>query len=281
MKKCPKQGVNDLQTEADRTAQRLIENSIRKQFPEVKVIGEETLDDGHQDNHGVLDKDGFDSEVLTKTCPTHLESVPPESLVVWVDPLDGTSEYTQGLLDHVTVLIGISHEGKAVAGVIHQPYYNYKVESETLGRTIWGMMGVGTFGLKLQQPPSDQMIITTTRSHSSKITNLTVDAMSPTNVLRVGGAGHKVLLVIEGRAHAYVFASSGCKKWDTCGPEAVLRAAGGILTDILGNEIRYHKDVQHVNSTGVLAAFTPETHAKCLSLVPDPAKQYFMQSSGL
>ncbi len=31
-----------------------------------------------------------------------------------------------GFLDHVTVLIGIAVSGTAVAGVIHQPYYNYQ-----------------------------------------------------------------------------------------------------------------------------------------------------------
>lgn len=32
-----------------------------------------------------------------------------------------------GLLDNVTVLIGIAYEGRAIAGVINQPYYNYQV----------------------------------------------------------------------------------------------------------------------------------------------------------
>lgn len=32
-----------------------------------------------------------------------------------------------GLLDHVTVLIGIAYKGKAIAGVINQPFYNYQV----------------------------------------------------------------------------------------------------------------------------------------------------------
>lgn len=64
--------------------------------------------------------------------------------MVWVDPLDGTSEFTEGLLDHVTVLIGIAWKGKAVGGVIHQPYYNYKTEgAKELGRTIWGLEGLG------------------------------------------------------------------------------------------------------------------------------------------
>ena len=39
-----------------------------------------------------------------------------------------------GLLDNVTVLIGIAYEGKAIAGVINQPYYNYQVFLESIQR---------------------------------------------------------------------------------------------------------------------------------------------------
>lgn len=39
-----------------------------------------------------------DKDVLTMNCPNHLQSVKEEDIVVWVDPLDGTSEYTQGKL---------------------------------------------------------------------------------------------------------------------------------------------------------------------------------------
>jgi 3'(2'), 5'-bisphosphate nucleotidase len=48
------------------------------------------------------------------------------------------------LLDHVTVLIGVAVKGEPVAGVIHQPYFNYKLGPEAqLGRTIWGIVGLG------------------------------------------------------------------------------------------------------------------------------------------
>jgi len=30
-----------------------------------------------------------------------------------------------------------------VGGVIHQPYYNYKNEGAELGRTMWGLVGLG------------------------------------------------------------------------------------------------------------------------------------------
>lgn len=41
----------------------------------------------------------------------------------------------------MTVLIGIAVGSKAVAGVIHQPYYNYKTEGATVGRTFYGLVG--------------------------------------------------------------------------------------------------------------------------------------------
>lgn len=37
-----------------------------------------------------------DKEILSLECPAFLQSVKEEDVVIWVDPLDGTSEYTQG-----------------------------------------------------------------------------------------------------------------------------------------------------------------------------------------
>ena len=52
--------------------------------------------------------------------------------------------FLAGLLDHVTVLIGICVAGKAVGGVMYQPYYNYKAGPDAkLGRAIWGIIGLG------------------------------------------------------------------------------------------------------------------------------------------
>lgn len=57
------------------------------------------------------------------------------------------------------------------------------------------------------------------------------------------------MLLMEGKAHVYVFASPGCKKWDTCAPQAILEAAGGILTDMQGDPIPYHATVPHRYTT--------------------------------
>lgn len=265
-------GHNDLQTEADRSAQQCIVSSLAKQFPKVEIIGEETLDpsDAVHDDWIVTE---YDKDVLNLKCPDDLVAVKDEDVVIWVDPLDGTSEYTQGLLDHVTVLIGIAVQGKAVGGVIHQPFFNYNGSDSGLGRTMWGMIGLGVFGFSQVKPPEGQRILTTTRSHSNQIVQSALDAMEATEVLRVGGAGHKVLLLIEGKAHAYVFASPGCKKWDTCAPEVLLHCVGGCLTDMHGNPLQYHKNVQHKNGGGVLATFDKASHDWYVKRVPEDVKK--------
>ncbi|XP_011610515.2 3'(2'),5'-bisphosphate nucleotidase 1 [Takifugu rubripes] len=265
-----KTGANDLQTLADRLAQQSICTSLAQQFPKITIIGEEELPSEEISND--LIENGHLEEILHTTCPKEYRELKEEELVVWVDPLDGTKEYTEGLLDNVTVLIGIAHGGKAIAGVINQPFYNYQLGAGAdLGRTIWGMSGLGAFGFQLQEAPGDRRVITTTRSHSSKVVTDCVEAMEPHEVIRVGGAGNKVIQLVEGRASAYVFASPGCKKWDTCAPEAILTAVGGKLTDMHGNAYRYDANVKHMNSAGVLA--TLRNHEYYISRVPQSVLQ--------
>uniref|UniRef100_A0A8C7XC60 3'(2'),5'-bisphosphate nucleotidase 1 n=1 Tax=Oryzias sinensis TaxID=183150 RepID=A0A8C7XC60_9TELE len=265
-----KTGANDLQTLADRLAQKSICASLSRHFPNITIIGEEDLP-AEKVEEDLIEK-GHEEEILQKSCPEEFQDLKEEELVVWVDPLDGTKEYTEGLLDNVTVLIGIAYGGRAIAGVINQPFYNYQLgPGATLGRTLWAVLGLGAFGFQLQELPGDRRIVTTTRSHSNKVVIECIHAMEPHKVIRVGGAGNKIIQLIEGRASAYVFASAGCKKWDTCAPEAILHAVGGKLTDMYGNAYCYHADVKHMNSAGVLA--TLRNHEYYVSRVPPSVLQ--------
>lgn len=77
------------------------------------------------------------------------------------------------------------------------------------------------------------------------------------------------MLLIEGKAHAYVFASKGCKKWDTCAPEAVLTACGGKLTNMLGESYDYSKNVEFPNKQGVFATAMGVDHRNLLKKIPE------------
>uniref|UniRef100_A0A672L1B6 3'(2'),5'-bisphosphate nucleotidase 1 n=1 Tax=Sinocyclocheilus grahami TaxID=75366 RepID=A0A672L1B6_SINGR len=274
-----KTGANDLQTLADRLVQKSICGSLSKSFPKVTIIGEEELP--AEDFEEELLENGHSSLILQKSCPDQYASLKEEEVkrekkqyghnCLIEHKVTLFCEQIR-LLDHVTVLIGIAYGGTAIAGVINQPFYNYQMGAgASLGRTLWGVLGLGTFGFQLQEVPDGKRIVTTTRSHSNKLVIDAVQAMEPHDVIQVGGAGNKIIQLVEGKASAYVFASPGCKKWDTCAPEAILHAVGGKLTDMHGNAYRYDANVKHMNSAGVLA--TLRNHEYYLSRVPQAVLQ--------
>ncbi|CAP24520.1 Protein CBR-TAG-231 [Caenorhabditis briggsae] len=262
----------DPQTEADRRAQYCIVQSLQKHFNNITIIGEE------EDTTACPEVElGFNEDVLLtdRLISPELAQIKENEVVVWVDPLDGTSEVALAvknknlaLLEQVTVLIGIAYKGRPVAGIIHQPYHS------TSGRTVWAIKGCGVHGL-VPATGNTQKTVVTTRSHLSESVSSALEALKTRNladnVEKVGGAGFKVLKVLEGCA-AYVFASAGCKKWDTCAVEAVLTAAGGRLTDISGREIRYEPDVQLNNTGGVLATASWVKHQEYIETIPKDIK---------
>ncbi|CAI4224314.1 unnamed protein product [Auanema sp. JU1783] len=260
----------DLQTEADRRAQFCIVQSLQKHFTKLKIIGEEDITSACPEIEAA-----FDVTPLQLNCSEEISSVKEEDVVVWVDPLDGTSEVAlalknknAALLEQVTVLIGVAHKGKPIAGIIHQPYFN------KTGRTIWAIHGCGIHGIIPASTQSEKVVVTT-RSHLSDSVISALDALKAEGladqVLKVGGAGYKVIKIIEGCA-AYVFASAGCKKWDTCAVEAVLQASGGNLTDISGRQIVYSPHVQKNNTGGVLATANWVSHQNYVESIPQALK---------
>jgi len=259
----------DPQTQADRSAQDMIIGSLSKQYPGLCVVGEEECN-GENVDEKLLVTD-MDSDVLKHECPSEYQDLKMDDIVVWVDPLDGTKEFTEGHVTHVTILIGVSAKGKAIGGVIHQPF------GFTNGRTLWGVPGLGMFGTTVASVAPGRRIITTTKSHSTQLVQDAIAALSPDQVIRTGGAGYKVLQVIEGEADAYVFATPGTKKWDSCAPEAVLRACGGTITDIC-NELVDYSDTNpkhHMNWTGLLA--TARDHSSFADKIPESIKTELRQ----
>ncbi|CAD5215779.1 unnamed protein product [Bursaphelenchus xylophilus] len=267
-------GQADIQTEADRSAQYCIEKSLQTKFNnKLTIIGEE------QNTTAVDDLElGICPDVLeydSKVCE-EFQKANIEDVVIWVDPLDGTSEFAKAVktmskdLEQVTVLIGIAYQERSIAGVIHQPFY----PGHENGRTIWAIAGIGTFGLQVMKPTENKVVVTT-KSHLTPQVTRALDSLKNAKLVQdveqVGGAGFKVLRCLEG-ATAYVFASDGCKKWDTCAPEAVLKSAHGRLTDITGRDILYGEHVQHRNTGGVLATAPRLDHEAFVDAIPEDIK---------
>lgn len=119
--------IIDPQTIADIAAQQLIISSLTATFPGLTVIGEE---DEHQEclipaikpllhfpsyyyNKQNECSKWFNSETYEQIMNQKLSI---SDICVWVDPIDGTKEYTQGIKEAVTCLIGIAYKGRPIAG---------------------------------------------------------------------------------------------------------------------------------------------------------------------
>ncbi len=63
---------------------------------------------------------------------------------------------------------------------------------------MWGMIGLGVEGLERKERNDGKLIIATTRTHGSPEVEAAIARVKPDDVIRVGGAGHKALLVLEG-----------------------------------------------------------------------------------
>ncbi|CAF3710549.1 unnamed protein product [Rotaria socialis] len=251
-------GHNDPQTRADRASQQLIISALAQHFPQLTIRGEENITIENSSDTPDINElvDANLQEVLQATCPTEFHELQEKDLVVWVDPLDGTREFTEGRLEGVTVLIGFATQGNAIGGIIHQPFYT---DGNEHGRSVWGIVNSGVYGkCILNSKPLAGRILAGSLSHRSKTVIDAVNACEPSEILQAGGCGYKVLLVLERRVHVYVHASRGCSLWDTCAPEAVLKAGGGMLTDVFGNKISYLSTNETSVKTGVLA--TMENH---------------------
>ncbi|RNA19935.1 3 (2)-5 -bisphosphate nucleotidase 1 [Brachionus plicatilis] len=240
-------GINDFVTKADFLSQLNIIKSLEKQFPKLKFCGEEgDLKEDYPDlelslNETVL-KEG-------KILPEVYQSIREEDLIVWVDPLDGTKEYTMdyNVANEVTVLIGVAWNGRPIAGVINQPFFKFQQESNSyLDRVLWGIVGLGGFDLtkgriSVTQNTTNLPTIVTTRSHITDLIQKNLNLIPNKQIIHSGGAGYKALALVDSKADYYIYPKNGTKRWDTCAPEALIQSLGGCMTDIFGNQYSYSK----------------------------------------
>jgi 3'-phosphoadenosine 5'-phosphosulfate (PAPS) 3'-phosphatase len=68
-----------------------------------------------------------------------------------------------------------------------------------------------------------------------------------------GSVGLKAALLAEGRCGVYIAPTPHLSEWDVCAPQALIEAAGGRCTDLLGRPILYNRR-DPVLTGGILAA---------------------------
>lgn len=255
------QELTDPQTIADLRAQHLVLRTLKAYNAQITVIGEEGDESSKLD---VSDDDSIkvkpDEQLLHQIRQQLPYSrVATKHLHLWLDPLDGTKEYTLGHVEYVTTLLGIAYQGIPLAGVVSQPF------AKPHYRTVYGALGAGAHAVVDKEVtdltdstaavPASRRTITVSRSHFTKGMEQLLDAMHTDNRIHAGGAGSKGLLVLDGDADAYVFPQNGTHRWDTCAVDAIIHSAHGCLTDAYGKHLTYGESAMnaHANDHGVLA----------------------------
>ena len=158
-----------------------------------------------------------------------------------IDPLDGTKEFIKRN-GEFTVNIALIKNGSPIAGIVYAPTKN----------TFWyGADEIGSFRIENDSTPErisvkdriDEPIkIVSSRSHPSPKLQNYLDRFQNHKMVNMGSS-LKICLVADGTAHIYPRLGP-TMEWDSGAGHAVLKYAGGFLTDITtGDELIYNKEV--------------------------------------
>jgi 3'(2'), 5'-bisphosphate nucleotidase len=211
-------GPGDPVTQADREANTIICDALAERFPYAGIVAEESA----------------------PRTPAELTAmIALKERVFFVDPLDGTREFVDQRAEFA-VMIGMAVEGRHHAGVVLGP---------VTGRLVAGRVGQGAF---VEEPDGSRSVlrVSTTsrfqdatmvvsRSHRPAIIEPLRKRLGIGRLQPLGSVGQKVAEIVLGQADIYVHNGGGLKLWDTCGPGAVLEAAGGRVSDLFGKPIDY------------------------------------------
>ncbi|XP_060638743.2 Golgi-resident adenosine 3',5'-bisphosphate 3'-phosphatase [Anolis sagrei] len=244
-------------TRGDLASNRKMVRLLRGAFPTLQINSEEHLDGDDQE---IIPWDRTIPEDIKKQVQPNF--VPADSITVWIDPLDATQEYTENLRQYVTTMVCAAVNGKPVIGVIHKPFTGY---------TAWAMVGGGA-NIKARSSYNEQTpTIIVSRSHEGKVKQVALQTFgNKTVIIKAGGSGYKVLSLLDvpeadqEKADVYIHVTF-IKKWDICAGNAVLRALGGHMTTLAGEEIDYTGSV--ANEGGLIASINMN-HKALLEKLP-------------
>lgn len=215
---------SDPVTEADTRANAYIVRELQKAFPGDGIVAEESSDRA--------------DALAGGRC-------------WYVDPVDGTKEFV-ARNGEFAVMLGLAVEGVAMLGVVYQPVTD-KLYAGVVGEGATLEQHGAARELRVSEVANPhELKLVVSRSHRNRAVARVVAKLGIVEERQSGSVGLKAGLIAERRADLYVHISDKSSLWDACGPEAVLRAAGGRFTDVAGRPFHYGgRDMR--NRSGILA----------------------------
>ena len=199
---------------------------------------------------------------------------------IWViDPLDGTKDFIQGTGNYAMHL-ALNYKQKTYLGVVLIP------EKEELyitdGKNSWCEKRDGSFN-KFDLSTNKclhEMVLVTSKNHRNEILENLMQKIYFKDVLIMGSIGCKIASIVRGDSDLYISLSlpkkTAPKDWDFAAPEAILKAAGGSITNLDNEELIYGKS--NFEQGGIIVASNSNNHTHkniCLE-IKEIIKKYDM-----
>lgn len=202
-------------TLADREAETFIQIKLESITKGVPIIGEEAAALGKAPKD--FDRSGY----------------------FWiVDPLDGTKEFIGGGGDY-TVNIALINEGKPVLGVVYAPERGELYAGHGENTAIRWMEDTDKEkSIKVRKSPKGGLTVVASKRHGDERKLDAFLEKFKVEKLVKRGSSLKICIIAGGKADLYPRFGPTCE-WDTAAADAVLRSAGGVLTDLNGAPLEY------------------------------------------
>ena len=196
---------------------------------------------------------------------------------IWIlDPLDGTKDFIQGTKNYAMHL-ALNYKKKPYLGIVLIPERNELWISN--GEKVWCEKRDGFKTNTTSQKNKDlrEMVIVTSKNHNNKSLANLIDKISFKKVIIMGSIGCKVASILRGESDIYICLSlpgkSAPKDWDFAAPEAILRAAGGVITSLDNEELVYGSPTFEHGGV-ILASNNRNTHKDLCLEIKEIIKKY-------
>ncbi len=196
---------------------------------------------------------------------------------MWVlDPLDGTKDFIQGTSNYAMHL-ALNYKKKPYLGFVLIPEkYELWIAD---GKNVWFEK---KNGLKTQPTLSEckilkEMTLVTSKNHRNQTLQNLIQKIDFRKVIVMGSIGCKIAAIVRGEADIYISLSlpgnSSPKDWDFAAPQAILKSAGGAITDIDNHELTYGKS--NYQQGGIIVASNDcKNHGKICLEIKQIIKKY-------
>ena len=162
---------------------------------------------------------------------------------VWVlDPLDGTKDFIQGT-ENYAMHLSLNYQNKPYLGFVLIPEKDELWISNN--KTSWCENRYGTLKKSCLSKKFDlkDMIIVTSKNHRNQVLKDLIKRINFKEVFIMGSIGCKIASIVRGDSDIYICISlpgeSSPKDWDFSAPAAILKSAGGAITNLNNEELTY------------------------------------------